>query len=211
MRMLAMLEARFREMLILQQVIYDGTLRLDKVPVAERSHNDEIESRRLSVKETDLVVKCDKALLLLREDGTAVAFPEAVEQMREDMQQVVYRLAQFKVGKTTQIIEEDILAALKEMIEALKKAQEEQEDKPKPGDPPPPGEPQDPPLIDLIAELRMVRALQMRVNRRTDRYAELIQGEQALDDDLIEALQQLAERQARIHEVTRDLELGRNK
>ena len=46
--------------------------------------------------------------MLLRDDGTAVAFPEAAEQMRDDMQQVVERLAQAKVGKITQSIEEDI-------------------------------------------------------------------------------------------------------
>ena len=62
---------------------------------------------------------------MLRDDGSAVAFPEAVEQMRDDMRQIVERLAQAKVGRVTQSIEEDILAALKEMIEALKKAQKD--------------------------------------------------------------------------------------
>ena len=98
------------------------------------------------------------------------------------------------------------------LVEALAKAQEEQKDKQQPpGKSPPPGQPQDPPLIDMIAELKMIRALQMRVNRRTDRYSELIEGEQALDADLVEALQRLADRETRIYEVTRDLELGRNK
>ena len=104
-------------------------VRLDKVPAAERTHNHEIEASRLSGKESQIVVEVDKAALLLREDGSAVAFPEAVEQMRDDMQQVVERLAQAKVGKITQGIEEDIIAALKEMIEALKKAQKDQDNK----------------------------------------------------------------------------------
>ena len=99
-RVLAMLEARFRKMLQIQQEVYEGTVRLDKVPAAERTHNHEIESSRLSGKETQIVVEADKALLLLREDGTAAAFPEAVDQMRDDMQQVVERLAQAKVGRS---------------------------------------------------------------------------------------------------------------
>jgi hypothetical protein len=207
--MLRMLEARFRKMLQMQEEVYEGTVRLDKVPPAERTHNHEIESSRLSGKESQIVVEVDKAILLLREDGTAVAFPEAIGQMRDDMQQVVERLAQVKVGKVTQGIEEDILAALKEMIEALKKAQKDLGKK-KPGQQGQGGQPQEPPLIDGLAELRMIRALQMRVNNRTARYSRMIEGEQAENAELVEAIRRLAEREQRILRVTRDLQLGRN-
>ena len=210
-RMLAMLEARFRKMLAMQREVYEGTIRLDKVPKPQRSSNHTIEASRQSGKEQQIVVEADKALLLLREDGTAVAFPEAVEQMREDMQQVVYRLARAKVGQITQAIEEDIIAALEEMIEALKKAQEDLEQDNRPPPPNQPNRPQYPPLVDILAELKMIRALQMRINTRTQRYSKLIEGEQAEQVELIDALQRLAEREQRIHRVTRDLELGKNK
>ncbi len=209
-RMLAMLEARFRKMLEMQEEVYEGTVRLDQVPSAERTHDHEIQSSRLSGRESQIVVEIDKALLLLRDDGSAAAFLEAAEQMRDDMQQVVERLAQAKLGKLTQNIEEDILAALKEMIEALKKAQKDQQDRKNPPGQPPPGQPLDPPLVDVLAELRMIRALQMRVNTRTARYAKLIEGEQAENADLVEALRRLAERQQRIHRVTHDLQMGKN-
>ena len=129
--------------------------------------------------------------------------------MREDMQQIVERLAQAKVGKVTQGIEEDIMAALKEMIEALKKAQKDRDNKKPPGRSGG-GQPQEPPLVDALAELRMIRALQMRVNTRTARYSKMIEGEQADNAELVEALRRLAERQERIHRVTRDLEMGKN-
>jgi hypothetical protein len=61
-----------------------------------------------------------------------------------------------------------------------------------------------------LAELKMIRALQMRVNRRTERYSKLIQGEDARQDELLDALRRLAEQEQRIHRVTRDLELGKN-
>jgi hypothetical protein len=208
-RVLALLEARFKKMLQMQQEVYEGTLRLDGVPAAERTHNHEIEASRMSNKESLIVVEVDKAALLLREDGSAVAFPEAVEQLRDDMQQVVTRLAQAKVGKMTQGIEEDIIAALKEMVEALKKAIKEQSDKQKPPKGKP-GQPQEPPLVDTLAELRMIRALQMRVNTRTNRYSKMIEGEQADNAELVDALRRLAERQERIHRVTRDLQMGKN-
>jgi hypothetical protein len=203
-----MLEARFREMLRLEREVYDGTVRLDKVPPVQRDHNHEIESGRLSHKQTDIVVEVDKALMLLREEGSAVALPEAVQQMRDDMQQVVHRLAQGRVESITQGIELDIIAALEEIIDALKKAQKDQDSKNKPQ--PSQSQPTDPPLIDLLAELKMIRALQNRVNRRTERYSKLIQGEQAQQDDLLDALRRLADQEQRIHRVTRDLDLGKN-
>lgn len=210
-RLLAMLEARFRKMMQMQQQVYVGTLRLDAVPAKQRTHNHEIESSRLSGKESLIVVEVDKALLLLREDGTAVAFPEAIEQMREDMRQVVQRLSRAKVGKITQGIEEDILEALKDMVEALKKAQKDLDDRKQQQGKPHSGKSQEPPLVDLLAEIRMIRALQMRVNKRTNRYSKMIEGEQADNPELLDALQRLADREKRIHRVTRDLGMGKNK
>ena len=209
-RMLAMLEARFRKIMQMQQEVYNGTLRLDTVPAAQRTHNHEIEASRLSGKESQIVVEVDKALQLMREDGTAVAFPEAVVQIREDMRQVVQRLARAKVGKITQGVEEDIIDALKDMIEALKTAQKDLEDKKSQANRANANQMQDPPLVDALAELRMIRALQMRVNKRTERYSKMIEGEQAENPELIDALKQLAEREERIHRVTRDLEMGKN-
>jgi hypothetical protein len=212
-RMLAMLEARFRKMLQMQEEVYEGTQRLDAVPSAERTHSHEIEASRLSGRETQIVVEIDKALSVLRDDGSAVAFLEAAEQLREDMQQVVERLAEAKVGATTQSIEVDIINAMKEIIDALKKAQKEQQSKTKASPNQPSGEPQEPPLVDALAELKMIRALQMRVNTRTVRYSKLIEagdGEQAQNAELVDALKRLAERQERIYRVTHDLLTGKN-
>jgi len=62
----------------------------------------------------------------------------------------------------------------------------------------------------VLAELRMIRALQMRVNTRTARYAKMIEGEQADSVDLVDALRRLAEHEQRIHRVTHDLQMGKN-
>ena len=208
-RTLTLLEARFQKMLQMQRAVHEGTQRLDKVAEPDRTHNHEIEASRLGRKEAEIVVEADKALTLLHDDGTAVAFPEALEQARDDMEQVVRRLDRAEVGPLTQSIEEEIIAALEEMIEALSKAKQDAEERKL--QPVPPGPPQDQPLVDLLAEIKMIRAMQMRVNRRTERYAKLIEGEQAERPDLLEALDRLAERQARIHQITRDLEMGKNR
>ena len=211
-RVLAQLEARFRKMLEAQVAIYEGTLRLDRVPAASRARSHEIEGGRLSRAESQLVLEADKALSVLREDGTAVAMPEAVLEVRQDMETVVLRLAQVQTDELTQGIEQDIIAALEEMIEALEKAQDELEQKKNdPQQPGQPGEPEEPPLVDQLAELKMIRSLQMRINRRTQTYSRLVDGEQTSRPELLEALRQLAERQERLERSTRDIATEKNK
>jgi hypothetical protein len=209
-RTLAMLESRFRKMLDAQVEVFEGTKRLDKVPQAQRDRDDEIEAGRMSRKEAQIATEADKALAVLREEGSAVAFPEAVSEMRDDMIQIRDRLAKTEVGDITQGIEKDTIAALEEMIASLQKAQKAKDAKAKQGQPPPSDADSEPPLVDTISELKMIRALQMRVNQRTQRYAELTQTEQTDKPDLLEALKRLAEREQKIHQVTRDIALGKN-
>jgi hypothetical protein len=64
--------------------------------------------------------------------------------------------------------------------------------------------------VEKIAELKMIRSLQMRINLRTQRYGKMIEGEQAETEELLEALQELAERQRRVYQAAVDLQQGRN-
>lgn len=208
-RTLSMLEARFRKMLDLQLAIYEDTLRLDNVPREQWQRDEEIQAGRLSSRESELILDADKALAILSDDGTAVALPEAIRQMREDMQQVSTRLAQSKVAEVTQAIEEDIIAALEEIIAALEKAQSDLEEQQQQQQQQQQGQPADPPLVDRLAELKMIRALQMRVNRRTVRFSEMVEGEQAFEPDLLDALEELSARELSIYRVLRDIVVGR--
>ena len=175
------------------------------------THDDEIEAARLSREESQIVHEVDKALSLLHEEGSSVAFPEAVEQMRDDMRQVAERLAAVKVDKLTQSLEQDIIAALEETIAALEKAIKDLEKKrTPPGQQPSAGQPGEMPLVDKMAELKMIRSLQMRINNRTKRYGEMIEGEQAETPELLKSLQDLADRQQRVYQATADLQQGRN-
>jgi hypothetical protein len=209
-RFLAMLEARFQRMLAMQLLVYDGTLKLAKTPDDDRSSRHSTRALQLARQEDEIAIEATKAITLLREEGTAVAFPEAVEQVRDDMRIVGVRLERTDVGELTQSIEREIIDALEEMIEALQKEMEKSKEKkepPKPQD----GQPQDPPLVDQLAELKMLRTLQLRVNHRTKRLGRMIEGEQAVEDDLVGQLQNLSERQARIQKATHDIATGRNK
>ena len=143
-----------------------------------------------------------------------MAFPEAVIELREDMLVVSRRLEESKVGKLSQAIEQDIIESLEEMIDALQKELEKVEDEDKDQkDQKPQQQQQDqePPLVDKLAELKMLRALQLRINRRTRRLARLIDGDQATAKDVLQQLRDLARRQARVQRAARDLATGRNR
>ena len=219
-RVLALLEGRFRRMLQMELKIQDSTVRLSKTPADKRTRQFTVQTGKLSLDQRKVILEVDKALTLLREEGSSVAFPEATQQMRADMDQVARRLSDERVGDLTQAIEADIITALEEMIAALQQAQreaeerrnqEQQQQQQQNGA----MDPSNQPLVDQIAELRMIRALQMRVNTRTQRYAKMLADVedpvgQAQDDDLSDSIRELSSRQERIHKVTSDIILGKN-
>lgn len=207
-RLLDMLEKRFTEMLRLQEAVYRDTQGLHAVPVAARGQAEQIESGRLSREEGVILVAADKALSVLKEEGSAVAFPRTVEQLRDDVSQIVELLAATKVDELTLAVEEDVIATLKELIEALQKAKKDLKNKEKsrqPGE----GQPGEQPLIDRIAELKMIRTLQVRVNRRTKVVSET--ADLANDPQAVAMIRKLAATEREVFQITRDIVLGRNK
>ena len=56
----------------------------------------------------------------------------------------------------------------------------------------------------------MIRALQVRVNRRTARYGTLIMEEPAMAEEIEAGLTELAGRQEKIFQATHDLHTKRN-
>jgi len=211
-------------MLRMQELVYESTKKVHKI-VAERKgkveHADHVVAEGLGNGERDIVKEADMMLKLLEQDGTAVALPEVMQQARKDMAFVAARLAKHDakwddaVGNTTQEVEEDIIAALKNVIEALKKAQEDQENRrnPPPGDPPPPP-PKDPnakqELINKVNELKMLKIMQEMIYSRTRLWSKRFQGEQAKDPDIITALKELANRQMRTQQAADKIAKGRN-
>jgi hypothetical protein len=198
-RLLAALQGRCQRMLAMQKAVYEGTVRLDKAiaesPDKKAQRGDEQRSLQLSDQEMEIVKEADKCIQLLETEGSGVAFPEVFHQVRDDMLNVQRRLGKADVFEVTQGIEKDIIATLEEMIEALKKAQSAGSSKSSSKQGPKS-------LIDLLAELKMVRALQVRVNSRTQTYGRQYPGEQANDPDIQKELTNLAERQLRIFEMT---------
>ena len=215
-RVLAMLETRFRKMLEMQVKVYEDTQRLSSILATKRGYEEDIEAGKLSFEQRKIVVETDRVLTLLHDEGSSIVFPEVVGQARDDMDQVAERLAETKVGDITQAIEQDIIAALEEMIEALQLEQKKRQEEQMPPPPPGGGRPPDQSLVDMLAELKMIRSMENRVYKRTQRYAKRLDDVedltgQANDPELVAAIRRLSRRQERIHEITRDLVLGKNR
>ncbi len=225
-RLLAQLQARCAHMLALQIAVRDGTVNLDAVIQAndnkQPTRADEQASNVLSDKEEEIVVEASGGLRLLEAEGSAVAFAEVFKQVRGDMVTVAGRLRKTDTGKVTVTIENDIIDTLKEMIEALKKARQDNKNPPKPSQPGQ-GQKVDPRLIDLLAELKMIRSMQLRVNARTKVYGEQYEGEQAPPpavapnakerekyERIQSELKDLGVRQEKISKVTGDIAKGKN-
>jgi len=225
-RLLTKLEARCREMLARQKAVRDGTVELDKGikarPMAQAAREDQQASNILSDDEDKIVKLASDGLRLLEAEGSAVAFAEVFQQVRGDMQTVATRLRKTDTGIVTVTIENQIIETLEEMIDALKKAIAENKKKSQS----PPGQsgpPPDPKLIDLLAELKMIRSMQKRVNSRTELYGKQYAGEQAPPpekastndererfDRIQGELKDLSKRQQKISKVTHDIATGKN-
>ena len=210
---LKMLEERFRAMLEQQIRVNESTDKLALTPKEARTTEFEISANRLAGDQKIIATAAGRALLLLKEDGTSIAFPVTVEEMQQDMFQVANRLSAAKVNTVTQEIEADIVETLNELIEALEiiqKENEEQEQQQQQSSQQQQGQPGDEPLVDRIAELKMLKSLQQRIFKRHQRYSKYLDDPNdpvgvSQEPDVVAALERLAERQAQLTEITRQL------
>jgi len=210
---LQLLEERFRGMLEQQIRVNESTDKLAQTPEEARTTEFEISANRLAGDQNQIVTAAGRALLLLKEDGTSIAFPVTVEEMQQDMMQVATRLSAAKVNAVTQEIEADIVQTLNELIEALVKIQqdmEEQQQAPPQEQQPSDAKPGDAPLVDQLAELKMLKSLQQRIYSRHKRYAKYLDDPNdpvgvSQEPDVVAALERLADRQAQLTDIARQL------
>ncbi|MBL8824462.1 MAG: hypothetical protein JNJ77_17880 [Planctomycetia bacterium] len=212
-RVLADLQKRCEKMLQMQEIINAGTKQVQAriISQGKSEREDEQVCRRLSEDEDKVLHEADNAIAVIEAEGTAVAFIEVFHQVRNDIMQVSRRLGRIDAGQETQLIEEDIIATLKEMIEAFKKQQQEQRDKKESEQNNNNNNSNSQELIDKLAELRMIKAMQLRVNIRTTQWGKRYEGEQAQEPAIVQELNDLAKRQLRIWNVTDNIAKGRNK
>ena len=205
--MLASLEARFQRMLIVETQIHEGTTALVAVPQKDWLELSYGRCRELAQQQTELARECAQTVLLLREDGTSSAILLAAEDIQADMNSVAEWMQQSNVSELTISVQRDILESLKQLVETMQREMQQMQERQQQENQQQQQGQQQSPLVDLIAEIRMLRNLQLQVNRRTKRVDDLLEG--ASDSEratLLKQVSELAERQQKLFESAKDLE-----
>jgi hypothetical protein len=208
-RLLVQLETRLRGMLKAERGVLADAERL--TAATEQSDRErQLEAARLGREQGTITAEAAKALVLVRDDGSAVAIPQALEQVHDDSGQAATRLARGDAGRDTISLLGEIVIGLEEMLAAVERAREDQQDAAAAPAGGRPGEAGEQPLVDKLAELKMLRSLQARVNARTQRLARLLDADDTPVEgtDLRAALARLADRQRQIERAARDIVEG---
>lgn len=204
--MLASLEARFQRMLQTQTAIHEGTTGVAATPQKDWLDLNYGRCRELSQQQSELTQECAQTVNLLQEDGTSVAIVIAVEDIEADMRTVSSWMQEYKVGELTQSVQTDILNSLKQLIETTQNEMQQMQDHQKQEQQKKNANQEKPALVELMAEIRVLKSLQLQVNRRTRQVDSLVPS--APSDDLPalqKQLHDLAIRQNRLIESVREL------
>ncbi len=203
--MLASLEARFQRMLQAETAIHEGTVGVAATPQKDWLDLNYGRCRELSQQQSELTQECAQTVNLLQEEGTSVAIVIAVEDIEADMNSVSGWMQEYKVGELTQSVQKDILESLKQLIETTQKEMQQMKEQQKQQQQRDPSQ-EKPGLVELMAEIRVLRSLQLQVNRRTKQVDGLLQS--TTTDDLPalqKQLHDLAVRQNRLIESAKEL------
>ncbi len=196
------LESRFREMLKAQRAINTATVALHAVGKDTFKRADELRAAELSATQGGLADDAATCLHILEEEGTTVVFPSVIEQLSEDMETVADRLARLNVGILTQAIEEGIVTTLEDILEAIERKRKEMEQQSQMGQP---SSGDDQPLLPTSAELKLLRASQVRVNKRTEAIEKARATQAETHEELKGATQKVAHRQEDVAGMAREL------
>lgn len=203
---LASLEARFQRMLLLETQIHEGTLALAATPQKDWLDLSYSRCRELAQQQTELARECTQTVTLLREDGSSVAILLAVEDIEADMQSVSGWLQESSVTELTQSVQKDILEALKQLIETTQKEMQDMKNPNRQQSTQSQGAQKQSRLVELMAEIKVLKNMQLQVNRRTKQVDELIPNVDASNrDSLLKQIRELSSRQQKLIETTKEL------
>jgi len=159
-----------------------------------RAHR--LQAAALAARERDLLVPAEEARLLLEADGTTAAMPVLLAQATDDVQVCADLLVDENVSPIVRELQADVGVALAALLEAVSAEPTEPAQEPDElAKPPEPGR-KHVRLLAVAEELKLVRAVQARVNART-----------AAAPDRVPSTR-LAENQARLAQMMRELQMA---
>lgn len=198
--LLTALESRFRAMLGRQVEINKATGRLAELGPDHWKRSDQLELAELSQKQRWVGDQAEEALQVLVEEGSTVILPRLVEQARDDARSVAERLAAAEAGESVRGMQSDLEQILRDIIDAIKQQQDDLEQGEGGG-----GGEGNSPLLPGSAELKLLRACQLRVNAATERIQARLHETAGTDASVGKSLQRLSRRQAEVAEMAKDM------
>lgn len=197
------LEARIRDMLTKQKPINEQTIALDGTGEQNFKRAEHLLLADLSTQQRTLSEKAATCLHILDEDASTIAFPHIMEQLVDDMNNSADRLADYSVGPITQTVQAEIIDALEQLLEAVKKMQEENENQQ--GQAQQQQQQSSPPLLPASAELKLLRSSQLRINNRTGVIAAQMEKGTEEKSAAARSLVKLSERQVQTADIAREI------
>ncbi len=195
---LADLEKKFKDMLTKQQAVNRRTIELDAIPREQWKRREQLNAVEQGRQQRSLGELADVCLGILREDGTTTVLPQLVEYLRDDMLAVAERLADSKVGQRTQAVEEDIVATIEDILDAIEQNQSQDDQPQDQNQQDQQGQPGEPGLLPTSAELKLLARLQTRVFQRTKAFQRAPESDPA-------QLGRLAEKQTAVAKMATEM------
>ena len=145
---------------------------------------------------------------MLSEEGSSRSIPNTLHHVKLDMIEVASQLELSKLDEGAITLQKDIVDVLSELIQAVKREQQDQKNLKKMAQQPGGGgQMQQRPLVQKIAELKIIRQLQVRINGRHESYAKnLVAAKNDLDaQKLRKKTKELSVRQQQLEKTTLEL------
>ncbi|GMU84725.1 MAG: hypothetical protein AMXMBFR47_45940 [Planctomycetota bacterium] len=194
---LAALETRLREMLAAER-----QLKADVEPAAADTTENRAQADRAAIAaaartQRDLADQCESTLRIVVDEGTTVIVPELIRQIAGDMSDVALRLENGNASKATVERIDQVISGIEEILGAVERRRDEQRKEEQQQQSPPSNDGQQP-LLPASAELKLLRAAQVRLNERTPS-PEAAAG----DPNAAAEAQSLSKRQAQLVDLAR--------
>lgn len=167
---LAKIDAMLEKVLKTQKTLSSGTVAVFKLKTDKGYARPEELSLRneLADGEGKLADDVEKIRKMLDKEGTTVVFPAVLKEVQQDLGNVQRRLASLDAGDFTQSIQREVERTLQEMIDSIRKELSRRRKKGGGGGGGGKGGGgKKPPLVPPVAELKLLRILQLGINNRT--------------------------------------------
>ena len=178
-------------------------LRVKQVKKPARA--DVSKSAQLGQGERELEAEADKILEILREEGTTIVIPDIVKDLMGDFSTLDLRLTKLESGPYTQQIQRDVEETLRQLIKVIQEERERRQGGGQGGGQDGQEEAPDENLLPTSAELKMLREMQVRVNRRTKLFQKIVDHNKDKAETRAEERSRIAKKQQSVGNLTRSM------